>query len=526
MPPSQSVGIQESMARATPLLRLLLEERRAANGGDVAFVDGASGATRSWADIGAATETWTDRADAIGQGGRVGLVCSDPLEMATSFLAALAAGVCVAPLDPRAAASELSGQAATLGLHAVVADREAAPAVAHLTTIGRWATGPSGPALAAAAKKPASATEPSRDAAVILASSGTTGTPKIVPLTEAHLVHTAANVAAEHRLTAADRGYSPLPLFHINGLVVGVLSTVLTGGSLVVDRRFSAAQFWARADAHRATWLNLVPAIITVLSEQPVPEGGLSDRIGFVRSASAPLPRAARERFEARCGIGVLETYGMTEAASQIAANPREPGARRPGSVGRPVGLDLRIVDRTGRPLAAGQVGQVEIRGVNVVAEYWAPVGATPVVRPATNADGWLATGDLGKLDADGFVYLVGRVDDVINRGGEKVFPREVEEILLQDPEVGAAAVVGRPHATVGEEPVAFVLAASGTDEEALLGRLETRCEQELSRFKRPAEIVVADSLPSGPTGKIRHGELRRAVADAAAAGSGGERTG
>ncbi|MGH8919220.1 MAG: class I adenylate-forming enzyme family protein, partial [Actinomycetes bacterium] len=169
-----------------------------------------------------------------------------------------------------------------------------------------------------------------------------------------------------------------------------------------------------------------------------------------------------------------------------------------------------------------------QIRGESVVSEYWTP-GGTAEARPARGADGWLDTGDLGRMDGEGFVYLAGRLDDVINRGGEKVLPREVEETLLRDPEVSAAAVVGRPHPTVGEEPVAFVLSASGAgDAEALRQRLDARCRSELSRFKRPAEILVAETLPAGPTGKIKHGELRRAMAGGAlpsdAAGSGARR--
>jgi acyl-CoA synthetase (AMP-forming)/AMP-acid ligase II len=193
----------------------------------------------------------------------------------------------------------------------------------------------------------------------------------------------------------------------------------------------------------------------------------------------------------------------MTEAGSQITANPLAPGDRRPGSVGRPVGVELRIVDRDGSPQPAGFVGEVEIRGPGV----------------ATTAPGrWLATADLGFLDADGFLYLVGRADDVINRGGEKVYPTDVEQVLLADPRVSAAAVVARSHPISGQEPVAFVVAGpaagAGTiDAAGLVADLARRCETMLSRFKVPAQITVADALPAGPTGKVRRGDVRRALA-------------
>jgi acyl-CoA synthetase (AMP-forming)/AMP-acid ligase II len=262
------------------------------------------------------------------------------------------------------------------------------------------------------------------------------------------------------------------------------------------------------------TWLNLVPAIIGVLASVSPPPPGVARRIEFARSASAPLPAATRERFEALTGIGVLETYGMTEAASQIAANPRRQQDRRPGSVGRPVGLELRIVDGSGSPVTPGAVGQVEIRGVSVARAYWAPAGGLSPAHIATDAEGWLATGDLGRTDAEDFVYLVGRVDDVINRGGEKVYPREIEEVLLQDTCVTAAVVIGRPHPTLGEEPVAFIEAADDcATNEDLLARLDRRCADELTRFRRPASIQLMAHLPVGPTGKVRSGELRRTLA-------------
>jgi acyl-CoA synthetase (AMP-forming)/AMP-acid ligase II len=508
----------------------------------VAYLEGHSGAVLTWGQLARQAQAWqsfasTDAANGdaatgqgIGSGRRIGLVVSDPLVMIGAFLAALSAGVTVAPLNPDGALAERWRQQRALGLSAVVTDDPDADCGA----LPRWLLDPRGetPVLRpiGAARPadidhpgPSSPAAPTWDAAVVLASSGTTGTPKLIPLTESQLLRVAGCLAAHHELGPAERGYSPLPLFHINALVVGVLSTLVSDSSLVVDRRFSASRFWEVVGRAEVTWLNLVPAIIGVLALGDPPSAEISRRIGFARSASAPLPSATRERFERLTGIGVLETYGMTEAASQITANPREPRLRRAGSVGRPVGLEARVVDREQCPLPAGQVGQLQIRGASVVSRYWAPCPTDPATggagaRVQATQGGWLDTGDLGLIDGDGYVYLVGRLDDVINRGGEKVFPRDVEEVLLADSEVVAAAVVGRPHPRLGEEPVAFVLAREGTDEAALSARLAKRCEQELSRFRRPAEITVTDALPTGPTGKIRHGELRRDVASRAGA--------
>ncbi|MGI8753724.1 MAG: AMP-binding protein [Acidimicrobiales bacterium] len=508
-----------STSSAPQTVSAMLERRARTTPDRVAFIEGATGTVLTWSDLSVEADRWRHAADRL-DGGRVGLVIGDPLTMIASYLGALAAGVTVAPLNPAITPHELADQDRMLGLAGLVTDAVPLSARTILPSTSVWTTDPDGLSLvdapAPTAKRHLHRSAPlAGGAALVLASSGTTGTPKIIPLSEANLLHTAYALVANHDLVASDRGYCPLPLFHINALVVGALSTVVSGASLVVDRKFSARNFWPRVESFGATWLNLVPAIITVLSERPGPASRVADRVAFARSASAPLPHATRQRFEMRCGVGVIETYGMTEAASQIAANPKEPEEGKVGSVGRPVGLELRVVDRDRRPLPTGTLGEVEIRGDNVVRCYWEPAGAVPASRPAVDAAGWLSTGDLGQLDEDGFLTLVGRCDDVINRGGEKLYPREIEEVLLGDPAVSAAAVVGRPHPTVGEEPVAFVITASGyeSDDGALAARLKARCQRNLSHFKLPASITVAEQLPSGPTGKIRHSELRRAVA-------------
>ncbi len=463
----------------------------------LSIVEGASGEGVTWWEVADQAERWR----ASGLEGPVGLALADPVAMAANFVAALSAGVIVAPLDPGAPPAEVSARVAQLGLRSLVVS-PGRPGHADLETwyAGRHELRYAHGERAALSALPA---EP-RAVAALMGSSGTTGSPKIIPLSEPRLVATAAGVAEALQLDPSDRGYSPLPLFHINGLVVGVLSALVAGSTIVVDRQFSRRSFWTTAARCGITWVNLVPAILAILGA-PGSRPHVAPGVRLARSASAPLPHPIRERFEARTGIPVVETYGMTEAASQITANPIE--AIRPGSVGRPVGVEVR---------AAGD--RIQIRGERVPPVYWSFDG-TWSSRPATDPDGWLDTCDMGCIDDDGYVFLVGRDGDVINRGGEKIQPREVEEVLLTDPRVATAVVVPRPHPTVGEESVAIVLPASGVTAgaELLASDLARLCESTLSRFKRPAEIMVAQSLPAGPTGKVKRSQARAMAASAVA---------
>jgi acyl-CoA synthetase (AMP-forming)/AMP-acid ligase II len=254
--------------------------------------------------------------------------------------------------------------------------------------------------------------------------------------------------------------------------------------------------------------------MIGLLAESAPPPAGVAERIRFARSASAPLAPGTLGRFEGRCSISVLEAYGMTEAASQIAANPLDRRQRRAGSVGLGVDTEIRIVDETGQGVRPGAVGAVEIRGERVADHYWASTDGGLCERPAQRAGGWLSTGDLGRFDEEGYLYLVGRSDDVINRGGEKIYPGEIEAVLLADPRVTAAVVVGRRHPVVGEEPVAFVVAdVASAGRAPLADDLQRRCARALSAFKAPVHITVAETLPAGPTGKVRRAEVRRLAA-------------
>jgi acyl-CoA synthetase (AMP-forming)/AMP-acid ligase II len=321
-------------------------------------------------------------------------------------------------------------------------------------------------------------------------------------------------VARHHRLSPADRGYCCLPLFHINAEVVGLLATLAARACLVLDRRFSRTQFWPLIEAKRITWINAVPAIITVLAMDPGQAGPPCGQVRFIRSASAPLAPSVLQRFEQAFGIPVVETYGMTEAASMITANPLD-GPRKPGSAGLPAGAEVRVVPvpgAAGAADAADAVGRVQIRGRGVITEYAAggPAGAI-------DPDGWLDTGDLGHLDADGYLFLAGRSDDVINRGGEKIYPIQIEDFLLAHDGVAAAAVVAAPDDVLGERPVAYVVPAGSWSPDKLEYALAEACEAGLPRARRPSAFGVLERMPLGPTGKISRRRLRQLAAGAPA---------
>jgi acyl-CoA synthetase (AMP-forming)/AMP-acid ligase II len=469
------------------------------------------------------------QAAGVGAGETVGVAVGDPLRGAVAFLATVACGRTVAPVDPASPDPVLATGCHRVEPRLVLSDRRP-PAGVDVPWVD--VDGLAGGAGTTA--QPGGAGTPGREpielspgepvdaadggpttGAVVLTSSGTTGRPKGIRVAEPQLLHTARAVASHHRLLAGDRGFCPLPLFHINAQVVGLLATLAAGASLVVDDRFHRTGFWKLVHELDVTWINAVPAIINRLVPLEVGEE-VPSAIRFVRSASAPLHVATLQRFETATGLIVVETYGMTEAASQITANPLD-GPRKPGSVGRPVGAEVRIVDpRRGSAVThpRGGVGRVEIRGPGVIRAY---VDGAHAER--FDADGWLDTGDLGRLDEDGHLYLEGRVDDVINRGGEKLYPRTVEEVLLRHRDVVAAAVTGRVDEGLGHVPIAYLVVDGVRGEgdrgraEAVIEQLRERCADSLSRPARPVAYLVVDALSSGTNGKVRRAELaRRAV--------------
>lgn len=484
---------------AAPGLLPNLVERRARHQRDGTYLVAArSNRTVTFFELAAHVGHWHHRLGDldIEPGARVGLLIADPVAFATTFVSLLANGVWVAPLDP--ALVDLHGRAlddrlVKLRLRAIVSDRER-PLDARLDWIGLGVTmhDAGGPAPA-----PESFSD---DGGVVLASSGTTGVPKVILLPTRQLLHAAHLIAQHNELDASSIGFNPLPLWHINAEVVAVLASLVAGSAIVLDDRFHRTEFWTTIERVGATWINAVPAIIAHLSTLREGEA-VPTRVRFVRSASAPLAASVLARFQAATGLTVIETYGMTEAASQICANPLA-GPHKVGSVGRPVGVELRI-----RPSDTGAetaIGEVEIRGPSVIERY-----ESADLSDRFEQGGWLRTGDMGYFDDDGYLFLAGRRDDMINRGGEKIFPREIEEVVLAVSGVANAAVIARNDEIFGQVPVLYiqlhdVAPFERAIETAMLDGVRAAVVANFDRARRPVEIVIVERMPTHATGKIQ----------------------
>jgi acyl-CoA synthetase (AMP-forming)/AMP-acid ligase II len=344
------------------------------------------------------------------------------------------------------------------------------------------------------------------DIALILHTSGSTGRPKRVPLTHANLSISAGNVARSYELGAADVSLCVMPLFHVHGLVASTLATLSTGGTIVVPAKFNPLSFWRVAEECGATWYSAVPTLHQLLLARAAPGAGRPPGAGqlrFIRSCSASLAPQVMQDLEAAFGAPVLEAYGMTEAAHQMTSNPLPPGVRKPGSVGRGTDVQVSIMDTDGGHLPPGGRGEVVIRGPNVITGY----ENNPEANASSFSDGWFRTGDEGRLDAEGYLTLVGRIKELINRGGEKISPREIDEVLLEHPAVAEAVCFGVAHPTWGEEVAAAVVLREPVSEAELLAF----CRDRLADFKRPKQIHVTEAIPRTATGKIQ----RRLVAQA-----------
>jgi acyl-CoA synthetase (AMP-forming)/AMP-acid ligase II len=336
------------------------------------------------------------------------------------------------------------------------------------------------------------------DVALFVYTSGTTGRPKCVPLTHANVLWSARDIAAHYDLTSADCGLVVLPLFHGHGLIGAALSTLASGGSVIVPPRFSASEFWKLFREHRATWYTAVPTIHQVLLERADSDGAPHSGPRFIRSCSAPLAPTILTSLENRFGAPVLEAYGMTEASHQVATNPLPPLPRKPGTVG--LGSGISVIDEAGRHLTANTTGEVVVRGPNVMRGY----RNNPEANAAAFIDGWFRTGDIGATDSSGYLTLTGRIKDLINRGGEKISPPEIEAVLLQHPAVAEASVFGVPDSKYGEDvSAAVVLRAAASAEQ-----LQTYCRTRLADFKVPKQFHFLSALPKNAMGKVQRRDL------------------
>jgi acyl-CoA synthetase (AMP-forming)/AMP-acid ligase II len=467
----------------------------------------------------------------IGPAGRVVLVTHNGPEAAAAFLAVAGAAAC-APLNPLYRERELEFALDDLQADAVIVDRRLdspvrAVAVARgipVLELDQEPDGPAGsfrlngwslPSAGAADDEQSPATT-----ALLLHTSGTTSRPKLVPLSQANLVASARNVAATLELAAADSCLNVMPLFHIHGLVAAVLAPLVSGSSVSCTSGFDGLQFPAQLAESGATWTTAVPtahhSLLHAVRDRPDAFAGLGLR--FLRSSSAALPAPLLEGLEDALGVPVVEAYGMTEAAHQMASNPLPPGRRVAGSVGLAAGPEIAILDDEGRELPRGSVGEISIRGENVFGGY----EANPEANAAAFSGDWFRTGDEGWLDDKGYLFLRGRLKEIINRGGEKIAPREVDEVLAAHPSVAQVVTFAVPDERLGEDVAAAIVLAPG----AVFSEreLQVYAVDRLAPFKVPRRVLMVDEIPKGATGKLQRIGLAETLGLTGDAAADGER--
>jgi long-chain acyl-CoA synthetase len=343
--------------------------------------------------------------------------------------------------------------------------------------------------------------------ALLIYTSGTTGRPKGVMLDHANLLAMCRGVIDALDISAADHSLLILPLFHVNGIVIGTLSPLLAGARTTIAGRFSPTTFFSRVEQSRATYFSAVPTIYTMLCGLPAEVKPDTSSVRFAICGAAPASVELLEQFQSRYGIPIIEGYGLSEGTCASTINPQA-GPRKAGTVGLPLpGQTIRLVDANGDPVPDGEAGEVAIQGPNVMRGYL----NRPEETAKTIVDGWLRTGDIGRFDDDGYLMLVDRAKDMIIRGGENIYPREIEAVAHQLPQVAEAAVVGRPDPVYGEEPVLFV--SLHPDTELRVELIGEHLRESLSKYKLPVEITVLDDLPKNPVGKIAKPSLRQRLA-------------
>lgn len=454
----------------------------------------------------------TLRGRGIAPSERIAVALPRGTDSALALIAVASTCACV-PVNPDLTADELQRYFSELKLTALVtradmnsASRDVARAldIAVIDFVPGAETDLGGCELVGPAIGPASTNGAARaeDDAFILLTSGTAARPKMVPLTHRNVCLSAQNAGRVLLLTSHDRLLNALPLFHAHGLISGLLTALAAGSSVIVTGGFDAPSFFGWLRDLQPTWYTAVPTIHRALltAAETNPERARGSSLRVIRSASSSLAPAILNGLETLFGVPVLETYGMTEAGSQIAANPFE--RRKIGSVGRAAGPEIAIMDETGRLLASGARGEIMLRGANMSRGYYNDEAATQ----AAFRDGWFRTGDLGYLDADGYLFIVGRIKDVINRGGQKVSPLEVEEVLLAHPAVLEAGVFAVPHAKLGENVAAVVVLRENSG--ATSDQLRQFARKRLAPYKVPSLIHSVAALPKGGSGKVKRNAL------------------
>jgi oxalate---CoA ligase len=447
----------------------------------------------------------------IGRGDRVAIVLPNGPHMAAAFLA-IASGATAAPLNPAYRPDEFEFYLSDLAAKALVVEQGSeSPAIAvarklgiaclelrPASAAGEFTLEASGAASGSRSIQPGPAQ--AQDVALILHTSGTTSRPKIVPLTHSNICTSACNVRDTLALTTGDRGLNIMPLFHIHGLIAGLLAPLTAGGSIFCTPGFNALRFFAWMQQAAPSWYTAVPTMHQAIVGRAAHNREViaAHPLRFVRSSSSSMPPQVIHELEATFGAPLIEAYGMTEAAHQMASNPLPPRKRVPGTVGMAAGPEVAIMDATGALLPAGSTGEIVIRGPNVTAGYENNTKANA----EAFTHGWFRTGDQGVMDADGYLSITGRLKEIINRGGEKISPREVDEVLMDHPAVLQVVTFAMPHDKLGEEVAAAVVLREGS----VLTEKELRefGSRSLADFKIPRRILFMEEIPKGATGKLQ----------------------
>ncbi len=473
-----------------------------------------------------AATTASLNAAGLGRNDRIAIVLPNSPEMATCFLAC-ASAVTSAPLNPAYRGDEFEFYLDDLQAKALIVERAStSPAVEAAKKLGVQvielvvaegaAAGqftlstPVRPEVSKGSRG-ASIPQPERfevrggpskaeDVAMVLHTSGTTSRPKRVPLSVANLCASARQIAATLHFTPHDIGLNIMPLFHIHGLLAGLLAPLSAGSQVFCTPGFNALRFFKWMDEASPTWYTAVPTMHLAIASRGKHNAEVLARhpLRFVRSSSSAMPPQLIQELEAMFKAPLIESYGMTEAAHQMASNPLPPQQRKPGSVGRAAGPEIGIRGEDGATLGAGEIGEVVIRGPSVTAGY----ESNPKANEEAFVEGWFRTGDQGVIDADGFLSITGRLKEIINRGGEKVSPREIDEILLDHVSVAQVIVFGAPHKRLGEEVAAMVVLHEG--HECTERELQQFVAARVATYKVPKKILFVEELPKGATGKLQ----------------------
>jgi acyl-CoA synthetase (AMP-forming)/AMP-acid ligase II/acyl carrier protein len=415
--------------------------------------------------------------------------------MAVASLSVCACAV-AAPLNPSYREEEFQFYLSDLRAKALLVDPGCTPAASIVAS--RLGIAVLNMPLDAAVANSVDDLPTSNDLALILHTSGTTSRPKIVPLTQANLMASAKNVAESLALTPDDRCLNVMPLFHIHGLVAALLASLWSGGSVVATPGFQAPRFAEWVTEYQPTWYTAVPTMHHSILAQMEKHPRRFGQLRFIRSSSAPLAPQLMSALEKTFHAPVIEAYGMTEAAHQMTSNPLPPRERKPGSVGVAAGPEVAVMDADGDFVSSGQTGEVVIRGPNIAAGY----ENNPAANSNSFTRGWFRTGDQGVLDQDGYLRLTGRLKEIINRGGEKIQPREIDEVLLDHPAVAQAVTFAIPDQRLGEDIGAAIVLRSGRTANA--EEVRQFAASRLTDFKVPSRVVFLDEIPKGPTGKAQ----------------------